>query len=69
MGVVRDITQIAAESVLLTIAFIALCVILTLLAGKNPPPLYEKLVMGLIDLAKISAGTALGLLGGKRLQQ
>jgi hypothetical protein len=55
-------------SLTLTVVFLALCVVLTLAAGKQPPPLYEKIVMGLFDLVKIGAGTFLGLLGGKRLQ-
>jgi hypothetical protein len=54
-------------SVTLTVLFLALCVVLTLASGKEPPPLYEKLVMGLFDLVKIGAGTFLGLLAGKRL--
>src|SRR5713226_7686171 len=36
-----------------TLVFALVCVILTLLAGKQPPPLVEKLVMGFFDLAKI----------------
>lgn len=55
-------------SVTLTFLFLILCVVLTLVAGKEPPPLYEKVVMGLFDLVKIGAGKFLGLLGGKRLQ-
>lgn len=52
----------------LTVLFLVLCVTLTLVAGKQPPPLHDKVVMGLFDLAKISTGTLLGLLGGKMLQ-
>ena len=52
----------------LTVLFLVLCVVLTLVAGKEPPPLHDKIVMGLFDLVKISTGTLLGLLGGKMLQ-
>lgn len=64
----RQFKLIFLTSATLTFLFLALCVVLTLAAGKEPPPLYEKVVMGLFDLVKIGAGTFLGLLGGKRLQ-
>jgi hypothetical protein len=51
-----------------TLFFITLCLVLTLLAGKEPPPLFEKMVMGFFDLAKIGFGSVVGLLGGRKLQ-
>ncbi|MGI8685802.1 MAG: hypothetical protein ACR2MO_12080 [Acidimicrobiales bacterium] len=51
-----------------TVLFIALCLILSLIAGKDPPPLFEKVILGFFDLAKISFGAIVGLLGGKKLQ-
>lgn len=51
-----------------TLLFIVLCLVLSLLAGKQPPPLFEKVIMGFFDLAKIGFGAVAGLLGGKKLQ-
>jgi hypothetical protein len=51
-----------------TLLFIVLCLVLTLLAGKEPPPLFEKVIMGFFDLAKIGFGAVVGLLGGKQLR-
>jgi hypothetical protein len=51
-----------------TILFAAICVITTLLAGKEPHPLTEKIVMGFFDLAKISFGAIVGMLGGQTLK-
>jgi hypothetical protein len=51
-----------------TLIFVVLCLTLTLLAGKKPPPLFEKVIMGFFDLAKIGFGAVVGLLGGKQLQ-
>jgi hypothetical protein len=50
-----------------TLLFVVLCLVLTLIAGKTPPPLFEKVVMGFFDLAKIGFGAVVGLLGGKTL--
>lgn len=50
-----------------TLLFTLVCVALTLAAGRDPPPLTEKLIMGLLDLAKIGFGAVVGLLGGKTL--
>lgn len=50
-----------------TLGFAVLCVTLTLLAGREPPPLFEKVIMGFFDLAKIGFGAVVGLLGGKKL--
>lgn len=63
----RDFKLIFVTSVTLTLLFLVLCVVLTLAAGNEPPPLYEKVVNGLFDLVMIGAGTFLGLLGGKKL--
>jgi hypothetical protein len=51
-----------------TLLFVLICVVLTMLAGKQPPPLLERLVVGLFDLAKIGFGAIVGLLGGKSLE-
>ena len=50
-----------------TVLFIALCLVLSLIAGKTPPPLFEKVILGFFDLAKIGFGALVGLLGGKKL--
>jgi len=47
--------------------FIILCLVLSLIAGKTPPPLFEKVIMGFFDMAKIGFGALVGLLGGKNL--
>jgi hypothetical protein len=48
--------------------FIVLCLVLSLAAGKQPPPLFEKIILGFFDMAKIGFGAIVGLLGGKKLQ-
>jgi hypothetical protein len=48
--------------------FVLLCLVLSLIAGKEPPPLFEKVIMGFFDMAKIGFGAVVGLLGGKKLQ-
>jgi hypothetical protein len=55
-------------SVIGTFIFAVLCLVLTFAVGKEPPPLFEKVVMGFFDLAKIGFGAVVGLLGGKKLQ-
>jgi hypothetical protein len=50
-----------------TVIFIVLCLVLSLLAGKEPPPLFEKIILGFFDMAKIGFGAVVGLLGGKKL--
>jgi|ERR1044072_582498 hypothetical protein len=51
-----------------TLLFAGICVTMTFLAGKEPHPLFEKVIMGFFDLAKIGFGAVVGLLGGKSLQ-
>jgi hypothetical protein len=51
-----------------TVLFIVLCLILSLIAGRQPPPLFEKIILGFFDMAKIGFGAVVGLLGGKKLQ-
>ena len=51
-----------------TVLFVVLCLVLSLIAGKQPPPLFEKIVMGFFDMAKIGFGAVVGLLGGKKFQ-
>jgi len=51
-----------------TLLFVLLCITLTIVVGREPPPLYEKVITSLLDLAKIGFGTAVGLLGRKSLQ-
>jgi hypothetical protein len=49
-----------------TALFIVLCLVLSLIAGKTPPPLFEKVIMGFFDMAKVGFGALVGLLGGKK---
>jgi hypothetical protein len=51
-----------------TLLFIILCVALTSFRGSDMPPLLDKLVTGIFDLAKIGFGAVVGPLGGKVLQ-
>jgi hypothetical protein len=51
-----------------TVLFISLCVVLALLAGKEPPSLMTEVIRGLFSLAQIGFGAVVGLLGGKRLE-
>ena len=51
-----------------TLLFVALCICLSLAAGREPPPLFEKIIMATFDLAKIGFGAVVGLLGGKYFQ-
>ena len=55
-------------SVIGTFIFAVVCLVLTFAAGKEPPPLFEKVIMGFFDLVKIGFGAIAGLLGGKKLQ-
>jgi len=55
-------------SVIGTFIFAVLCLVLTFAVGKEPPPLFEKVIMGFFDLEKIGFGAVVGLLGGKKLQ-
>jgi len=50
-----------------TVLFVLLCVVLTLLAGREPPSLLTEIIRGLFSLAQIGFGAVVGLLGGKRL--
>jgi hypothetical protein len=49
--------------------FVVLCVVLTFASGKEPPPLFEKVIMSLFDLAKIGFGAVVGLIAGPKLQE
>jgi hypothetical protein len=51
-----------------TVLFVIICVVTTLLAGKDPPPLLDKTVSSIFDLAKIGFGAVVGLLGGQQLR-
>jgi hypothetical protein len=51
-----------------TLLFILICVAMTMTAGREPPPLYEKVILSLFDLAKIGFGAIVGLLGAQALQ-
>jgi len=48
-----------------TLFFVVLCIVLSLAAGREPPPLFEKLILATFDLAKIGFGAIAGLLGAK----
>jgi hypothetical protein len=50
-----------------TLLFVLLCFGCSFVAGKEPHPLLEKLIMGFFDLAKIGFGAIVGLLGGRTL--
>ncbi len=52
-----------------TLLFVAICVTTTLLAGREPPPLLEKMITSLFDLAKIGFGAVVGLLGAQTLKR
>jgi hypothetical protein len=51
-----------------TLLFVIICVVTTILAGKNPPPLLEKTISSLFDLAKIGFGATTGLLGAQAIK-
>jgi hypothetical protein len=50
-----------------TLLFVLLCFGCSFVAGREPHPLLEKLIMGFFDLAKIGFGAIVGLLGGRTL--
>jgi hypothetical protein len=52
-----------------TLLFVAICVTTTLLAGREPQPLLEKMITSLFDLAKIGFGAVVGLLGAQTLKR
>jgi hypothetical protein len=51
-----------------TLLFIAICVTTTLIVGKDMPPILEKTITSLFDLAKIGFGATTGLLGSQVLK-
>jgi hypothetical protein len=51
-----------------TVLLIVLCLVLSLIAGREPPPLFEKITLGFLDMVKIGFGALVGLLGSKKLQ-
>jgi hypothetical protein len=51
-----------------TLLFVGLCIGLSLVAGREAPPLLEKIILATFDLAKIGFGGVVGLLGGMQLQ-
>ena len=51
-----------------TLLFIVICVVTTIWARKDPPPLLEKTITSLFDLAKIGFGAVVGLLGGQHIR-
>src|SRR5438132_10584405 len=46
-----------------TLLFVVICVVTTIIAGRDMPPAWEKLVQSLLDLAKVGVGAFAGLLG------
>ena len=51
-----------------TILSLALCAVLAVAAGKEPPSLMTEVVRGLFSLAQVGFGAIVGLLGAKRLE-
>ena len=51
-----------------TILSLALCAVLAIAAGKEPPTLMTEVVRGLFSLAQVGFGAIVGLLGAKRLE-
>ena len=51
-----------------TILSLALCAVLAIAAGKEPPSLMTEVVRGLFSLAQVGFGAIVGLLGAKRLE-
>ncbi|MEK6302248.1 MAG: hypothetical protein AABO41_16180 [Acidobacteriota bacterium] len=51
-----------------SLLFVVICVGLHLYTDGQPPPALAKLIDGLLDMAKIGFGAAVGLLGGKAMQ-
>jgi hypothetical protein len=52
-----------------TLLFVAICVGLHVYTDGQPPAALAKLIDGLLDMAKIGFGAAVGLLGAKALQK
>lgn len=51
-----------------TILSLALCAVLAIAAGRDPPSLMTEVVRGLFSLAQVGFGAIVGLLGAKRLE-
>lgn len=51
-----------------TLFFVVMCVVLTMLVGKSQPDFLQRVVLSMLDLAKIGFGAVAGLLGGQHLK-
>ena len=52
-----------------TVLFVLICVVTTIVAGRDIPDALHELIRGLFDLAKIGFGAVVGLLGGQSLRR
>jgi hypothetical protein len=62
-----EFKSVASIALIGTIFTLCLCVVLTFLAGREPHPLLEKVIMGCFDIVKIGIGAVAGLFAGRKL--
>jgi hypothetical protein len=61
----RDFKLIVVVAIVATLVFASLCVVLTFLSGREPAPLFDRMMTWLMDGVKVTGGAVLGLLGGR----